>query len=425
MKKLIALLLAVLMLVSLAACATGTDTTTDSQDTATTDDTAATDAATDDAATDDAATDDAAEGEQSNLEKSLAIDVSGIMSTDNQPLFPEMVIKDFPERPEDPEALGEDETGHWYDMENAGWDAVKSTNLPTSPADGCIGKEIYVIVHGDHPWTTAYTNGINKACEAYGMTATVLSPNWDVNLQNQQIDQAINAQPDAIILIPVNAESAVQQFRKITEAGIPAFGSNLLTTSAAMEYMIAWTGPDDWGQMRELARNMADDMGKEGGVCYLTHNPGGSAYFACMFGPRTELNEYAPDITTLDFQSPGFDAAACKQTVSDWITKFGDDLNAIFCADDSAQLIGTIDALKEANRTDILVYAAGNSKTGQDYVKAGDVKCINYQSAEGDAAAAVQAVAKWFNGEEVAPMAYMAPVMINGENVDSFYPCQW
>ena len=239
MKKLIALLLAVLMLVSLAACATGTDTTTDSQDTATTDDTAATDAATDDAATEDAATDDAAEGEQSNLEKSLAIDVSGIMSTDNQPLFPEMVIKDFPERPEDPEALGEDETGHWYDMENAGWDAVKSTNLPTSPADGCIGKEIYVIVHGDHPWTTAYTNGINKACEAYGMTATVLSPNWDVNLQNQQIDQAINAQPDAIILIPVNAESAVQQFRKITEAGIPAFGSNLLTTSAAMEYMIA------------------------------------------------------------------------------------------------------------------------------------------------------------------------------------------
>ena len=181
MKKLIALLLAVLMLVSLAACATGTDTTTDSQDTATTDDTAATDAATDDAATDDAATDDAAEGEQSNLEKSLAIDVSGIMSTDNQPLFPEMVIKDFPERPEDPEALGEDETGHWYDMENAGWDAVKSTNLPTSPADGCIGKEIYVIGYRSaeftankrfmkllphKPWSLKMISGIPMMCNS-------------------------------------------------------------------------------------------------------------------------------------------------------------------------------------------------------------------------------------------------------------------
>ena len=53
------------------------------------------------------------------------------------------------------------------------------------------------------------------------------------------------------------------------------------------------------------------------------------------------------------------------------------------------------------------------------------MECINYQSAEGDAAAAVLTVAKWFNGEEVPPMAYMAPVMINAENVDSFYPCQW
>ena len=416
MKKLIALLLALVMVLGLVACATETESTGDTQPTETTEtpETTETTESTEET-----------ESTETTETASTLPDVSGIVGTDTQPLFPELVSKEFPERPADPDSMGEDEAGHYYDMEYAGWDTEKSANLPSSPGDGPEGKHVIVIVHGDHPWTTAYINGINLACEAYGMTADVLSPNWDVNVQNQLIDQAINRQPDAIILIPVNAESAVQQFRKITEAGIPAFGSNLLTTSDAMSYMISWTGPDDWGQMRELARMMADDLGGEGGVCYLTHNAGGSAYFARMYGPRTELAEYAPGIKTLDYQTPGFDAPKCKQVVSDWITKFGDDLNAIFCADDSAQVIGTIDALKEAGRTDIKVYAAGNSKTGQDYVKSGDVQAINYQSAEGDAAAAVQTAAKWFAGEEVMDMGYMKPVMITADNVDSFYPCQW
>ena len=249
-------------------------------------------------------------------------------------------------------------------MEYAGWDAATKVNIPASPADGPKGKKVILIVHGDHPWTTAYINGAKKACEFFGMTLEAWSPNWDVNVQNQLIDQAINARPDAIGLIPLNAESATQQFRKINEAGIPVFGTNTLPTSDAMKYMISWTGPDDWGQMRLLARKLADAMGNKGGICYITHNAGTSPYFARTYGPITEFKKIAPDIKTLDIQTPGFDAVQCKQVVSDWITRFGTDLNAIFLADDSAQAIGTIDAIKEAGRSDILVVAAGNSKAG-------------------------------------------------------------
>lgn len=417
MKKILATILAATMILSMAACGSSTDTTGEADTKA-----AATEAA--DQAPADENTGDAGEG--SNLEQSLAIDTSSIMSTDGQQLITELVNKEYPERPADPEALGEDEAGRYYDMEYAGWDAgEKADNLPASPADGCIGKNVIIIVHGDHPWTTAYENGVKMACEAFGMTVEVWSPNWDVNVQNQLIDQAINAKPDAIGLIPLNAESAVQQFRKITDAGIPAFGTNTLTTSDAMKYMVAWSGPDDWSQMRQLARTMADKMGKKGGVCYITHNAGTSPYFARMYGPRTELATYAPDIKTLDYQSPGFDAPKVKQVVTDWITRFGDDLNAIFLADDSAQAIGTIDAIKEAGREDIIVVAAGNSKQGQDLVKSGDIEVINYQSAEGDGAAVVKNMADWFNGKEVAPIGYISTDMITVDNVDSFYPCQW
>ncbi|MDR2607259.1 MAG: sugar ABC transporter substrate-binding protein [Treponema sp.] len=360
-----------------------------------------------------------------NLEKSLALNYSGVKSTDGQALMPPLSAKQVPQRPADPNALPEEDPLHWYDMEYAGWNAGAKITPAKSPANGSIGKQIILIVHGDHPWTTAYVNGAQKAADALGMTLKTMSPNWDVNVQNQMIDQAINAKPDAIGVIPINAESAIQQFRKINQSGIPAFGTNTLATAEAMRYMVTWTGPDDWGQMRKLARHLADAMGKKGGIAYITHNPGGSPYFARMWGPRTELKGYAPDIKTLDVQSPGFDAAATKQVVSDWITRFGRDLNAIFLADDSAQAIGAVDALKEAGRTDVLIVAAGNSKAGMDLVAAGDVLGITYQTAEGDGAAVVKAMADFFNGKSLPELGYLAQDIITKGNVAGFQPPQW
>ena len=414
MKKILALVLAALLVLGLAACAPAAPQASEAPATqapAATEAPAATAAPADD-----------------NLTKSLALDAAAaqIKGDDGQIMLVEGFQKPVKERPADPAALPDDDAGKYYDMEYAGWNAGEKVNPPTAgKGTGSIGKHIIVIVHGDHPWTTAYGNGAKKIAEAYGMTIDIWSPNWDINVQNQLIDQAINAQPDGIVLIPMDAKSAIQQFKKINESGIPLIGSNCLPEAEAMKYIITWTGPDDWGQMRMLANQVSKDLGGKGGIAYITHNPGGSPYFARMFGPITELKQIAPDIKTLAFDSPGFDAVKCKQLVTDWLTKYGKDLNAIFCADDSAQAIGAIDALKEAGRTDVLVYAAGNSKVGMDYVASGDLKAINYQTANGDGAFAVKAIADWFNGKDIAPIQYLPQALITKENVSQFQPAQW
>ncbi|WP_010253628.1 sugar ABC transporter substrate-binding protein [Treponema primitia] len=360
-----------------------------------------------------------------NLQKSQAIDASVVRGSDGQLLMPTLTPKQVPPRPADPSKLPESDPGHWYDQEYAGWNAGAKINPAKSPKNGSIGKYVIIIMNGDHPYTVAYSNGAKKAAETFGMKVDVWSPNYDVNIQNQLVDQAINARPDAIGLVSLNAEAAVQQYRKINQSGIPVFGTNMLGTAESIRYAVTWTGPDDWAQMRKVSRALADAMGKKGGIAYLTHTPGGSPYFARMWGPRTELLQYAPDIKTLDFQSPGFDAAACKQVVADWITRFGKDLNAIFVADDSAQAQGAIDAIKEAGRTDILIAGAGNSKIGMDAIIAGNVLAISAQSAEGDGAAPVKAMADWFNGKEMPEILYIANDVITKTNVQNFQPPQW
>ncbi|MHB1484179.1 MAG: sugar ABC transporter substrate-binding protein [Saccharofermentanales bacterium] len=356
--------------------------------------------------------------------ETLAVDLSKILASDGQPLLVIGDKKDVPERPANPDALPETDPLHWWDMEYAGWKTVKA-EMPVSPKDGAKGKKVILIVHGDHPWTTAYINGAKKAAEAYGIVLKTMSPNWDLNVQNQMIDQAINEKPDAIALIPIDAKAAVQQFKKIYDAKIPLVSTNTLSVDEAMKYTIGWSGPDDWGQFRMLTNEFAKKMNFEGGYACISHSPGGSPFFARTDGPISELAKVAPKMKLLDRQAPGFDAAKVTQLVSDWITKYGTELKGIIAADDSAQLIGIIDALKKAKRTDIVVVAAGNSKAGMDAVKAGDCFAITYQTTEGDGAAAMRTAALFFAGAAIEPVTYLPKHIITKDDVDSYMPAQW
>ena len=366
-----------------------------------------------------------------NLEDSKAMfdeAVATLMTTDNHPMLAPGVTFDVPAAVgtyEELEKLEDTNPDKWHYYEYLDWDTSADATFPESPADGAKGKHVICIVHGAHAWTTCYSEAFQAACEAVGMTCDIYDPNWDQSTQDGYIDQAINEQPDAIVLIPLSADHAAQQFKKITDAGIPAFCSNTLPEASAMNFIRAYTGPNDWYQMRVLANQLGEDLGGKGGVAYITHNVGGSPYYARCFGPMSELGSKYPEIEHLDIQSPGFEASAVKQVVSDWITKYGDKLNAIVLADDSDQAIGAAEACKAAGRDDIIIVAAGISKQGAELIQSGDLSACSYQSCQGDAGLAVRTVAEFFNGEDIARVSFIGTDIINAENVESFLPCQW
>ena len=184
-----------------------------------------------------------------------------------------------------------------------------------------------------------------------------------------------------------------------------------------MKYCLAWTGPDDWGQFRMLARRFADAMGKQGGYAIVRHMPGSSPFFSRTYAPITELREYAPDMELLAMDTANLEAEGTMQLVSAWITKFGDELNGLVLAGDGFSMTGALEATKKAGRDD--------SKTGMDSIKAGHALAITYQSAEGDGALAVHSAARWFMGEPLDPVAYLPKHVITKEDVGDYMPAQW
>jgi len=364
---------------------------------------------------------------QKACQEGLAVDVSKLRGTDNQPL----IIMDTsalnpPARPENPEALPEDDPLHWYDMEYAGWRCTK-TNLPKSPMSGAKGKRVVCLRHMDHPYTTAYTRGMQQIADAYGIQLkTLTAGNADVNIQSQQVDQVINERPDLVILFPVDAKSVVPMLRKLNQAGIPVIASNLIPVDAGMPYVLTWTGPDDWGQFRLLAQEFAKRMNFEGGYCIVQHMPGGSPYFSRTFSVITELKAIAPKMKLLEKQTTKLEAEKTMQVVSDWLTKYKDELKGIVSADDSGAQIGINQACKTAGREDVIRVAAGNSKVGMDFIKAGALHAVTYQSAEADGALPMKIAADWFCGKEITrPVYYLPKHIITSKDVDQYLPAQW
>ena len=360
-------------------------------------------------------------------EEGLAVDTSKLRGTDNQPL----IIMDSsplvpPERPADPEALPEDDPLHWYDMEYAGWRCTK-TNLPPSPRSGARGKRIVCLRHMDHPYTTAYTRGMQRVADAYGIhLKTLTAGNADVNIQSQQVDQVINERPDLVIIFPVDAKSVVPMLRKLNQAGIPVIASNLIPVDAGLPYVLTWTGPDDWGQFRMLTREFARRMNHEGGYCIVQHMPGGSPYFSRTWSIITELGKIAPRMKLLEKQTTKLEAEKTMQVVSDWIAKYKDELKGIVSADDSGVQIGINQACKNAGREDIIRVAAGHSKVGMDFIKAGTLHASTCQSAEADGALPMKVAADWFCGKEIArPVYYLPKHIITKDNVDQYMPAPW
>ncbi|MGD0090085.1 MAG: substrate-binding domain-containing protein [Planctomycetota bacterium] len=350
-----------------------------------------------------------------------------LKSDDNQPLL----IVDTspltpPQRPFDPLALPEDDAGRWYDLEYAGWRCTRINPVP-SPANGARGKKVVCLRHMDHPYTTAYSRGMKKVADVYSIELkTLTAGNADVNIQSQQVDQAINEKPDLVIIFPVDAKSVVPMLRRLNQAGIPTIASNLMPVDEGMPYLLAWTGPDDWGQFRMLAREFAKRMNFEGGYCVVQHMPGGSPFFSRTYSVITELKKIAPKMKVLEKQTTMLEAEKSAQVVGDWLTKYGKELKGIVSADDSGVQIGINEAVKNAKREDLIRVAAGNSKVGMDFINEGRLHAVTYQSAEADGALPMKLAVDWFNGKPLNRTVYYLPKhVITKDDVGRYMPAQW
>ena len=122
------------------------------------------------------------------------------------------------------------------------------------------------------------------------------SANGDVAAQANQVDQLINQKVDAIIIVPVQADSLGPQMASAKAANIPVIAVNTaLSDSGALASSVL---PDDVAAGAQEMQMMADHIGGKGNIVVLQGPLGQSGELDRTKGIQNVLAKY-PDIKVL------------------------------------------------------------------------------------------------------------------------------
>lgn len=298
----------------------------------------------------------------------------------------------------------------------AGDDSNDSAPASTS-GSGAAAKQLRVgvTVYDMSSFITQGQEGMNAFAKANNIKLLWNSAGNDVATQATQVDQLVNQKVDAVIIVPVQADSLGPQLQAAKTAKVPVIAVNttLSDTSAITSSVL----PDDVAAGAQEMEMMAKKLNGKGNIVILQGPLGSSPELDRTKGIQSVLAKY-PDIKVLAKDTANWKRDEAVNKVKNWISSFGDKLNGVVAENDDMGL-GAVQALKEANK-DLPVVGIDGIQDGLAAVKSGDFIGSSLQHGRVELAAGLAVAQKVANGETVEKSYTYTMPPITPENVDQY-----
>ncbi|AQA02391.1 xylitol/threitol ABC transporter substrate-binding protein [Mycobacterium sp. MS1601] len=272
---------------------------------------------------------------------------------------------------------------------------------------------IGVTVYDMSSFITAGKEGMDTYAKANNIELVWNSANNDVSTQASQVDSLINQGVDAIIVVPVQADSLAPQVAAAKEKNIP-----LLAVNAALETpdLAGNVQPDDVAAGEQEMQMMADRLGGRGNIVILQGPLGGSGEINRGKGIDNVLAKY-PDIKVLAKDTANWKRDEAVNKMKNWISSFGPQIDGVVSQNDDMGL-GALQALKEAGRTDVPIVGIDGIEDGLNAVKSGEFIGTSLQNGTVELSAGLAVANAIVKGEDVnTEPVYIMPA-ITQDNVD-------
>ena len=277
------------------------------------------------------------------------------------------------------------------------------------------GLTIGVSVYDMSSFITAGKEGMDAYAAANDITLVWNSAGLDVNTQATQLDQYINQGVDAIVVVPVQADSLGPQVDAANAAGIPVVPVN---ASLNNDTVAGNVQPDDVAAGEAEAQMMVDELGGEGNVVVLQGPLGQSGQLNRQEGIDKVLADN-PGIKVLAQDTANWKRDEAVNKVKNWISAFGDDIDGVIAQNDDMGL-GALAAFKEAGKT-VPIVGIDGIEDGLNAVKSGEFIGTMLQNGTVELSAGLAVAAAIARGEDVdTEPVYIMP-KITTENVDEAY----
>lgn len=282
--------------------------------------------------------------------------------------------------------------------------------------DPSAGDETITVGVTVYDMSSFITQG-REGMEAYAAENDIVlqwnSAGNDVTTQASQVDQYVNAGVDAIIIVPVQADTLEPQVNAARAADIPVIAVNTSLNSVEVDANVQ---PDDVAAGEQEARMMVDALGGEGNVVVFEGPLGSSPQINRGQGIENVLAEY-PDINVLAQDTANWNRDEAVNRMQNWITAFGSDIDGVISQNDDMAL-GALQALREAGITDVPVVGIDGIEDGLRAVESGDLIGTSLQHGTVQLATGLAVAAGIARGEDVPlDSTYVMPA-VTSENVE-------
>ena len=274
-------------------------------------------------------------------------------------------------------------------------------------------KRIGVTVYDMSSFITAGKEGMEAYAKANNIELVWNSANNDVSTQANQVDSLINQGVDAIIVVPVQADSLAPQVATAKSKNIPLLAVNAELQSTDIAGNVQ---PDDVAAGAQEMQMMADRLNGRGNIVILQGPLGGSGEINRGAGIDQVLAKY-PDIKVLAKDTANWKRDEAVNKMKNWISSFGNQIDAVVSQNDDMGL-GALQALKEAGRTGVPIVGIDGIEDGLNAVKSGEFIGTSLQNGTVELSAGLAVANALAKGEDVnTKPVYIMPA-ITKDNVD-------
>ncbi|GAA0326534.1 substrate-binding domain-containing protein [Actinoallomurus spadix] len=273
---------------------------------------------------------------------------------------------------------------------------------------------IGVSVYDMSSFITAGKAGIDAYAKANNIDVLWNSANLDVSTQANQVDQYINAGVDAIVVVPVQADSLAPQVATAKKKKIPFLAVNAGLNSSDLAGTVL---PNDVKAGEQEMQMMADKLGGKGNIVVLQGPLGQSGELDRTKGIQNVLAKY-PNMKILAKDTANWKRDEAVNKMKNWLSSFGGKINGIVAENDDMGL-GALQATREAN-VKLPIVGVDGIQDGLNAVKSGDFIGTNLQHGTVELATGLAVAAKIARGENVNKNPVYLMPEITPANVDTY-----
>ncbi|BAL82118.1 putative D-galactose-binding periplasmic protein [Selenomonas ruminantium subsp. lactilytica TAM6421] len=217
---------------------------------------------------------------------------------------------------------------------------------------GCGGGStasgtVFYLSHQDGDgFTDMIRKSFSDKAKAAGIPVEYRDAKGDVNMQIDQMKEAIAAKPSAIVLLAVDGTALVPMVEKANEAGIPIIITNRGLNGG--KYLSCMVDEKQAGIMQ--GEYMAKHLPPNAKVVYLEGEKGFEGSVLRWQGFKEACLDKRSDVQLLASTSANWRTSDALRNVALW-TKLFPQIDGVIAANDS-MAVGAVQALKDAGRLD-------------------------------------------------------------------------